>query len=448
MRIGQIAIDVTPLREGRDFRLLFSGRLVSMAGNAVATTAANWQVYALTKSSLAVGTLTLADSIGMFAGLLAGGMLADRHDRRMLMLATRAPLALLAALLTVNSLLSHPQLWAVYALVTAVGALSGVGSPASTAAMPALVRPDQLAAAAALGAMSGQLGNLGGPALAGGLIAGPGLAFCYGIDAACFAVFGLTTWLMRPLPPTVRAVRPGLRSMAEGLRHVRRNAVVGGMLAVDTSAMIFGMPSALFPAVAHEHFHGGAATFGLLAAAPGFGALLGAATSGWTGRLRRPGLVVIGAGLAWGAAVVGFGLSGSLAIALVFLALAGMADLISEVLRNALLQHYTPDSLRGRVSSLYLAQVTTAPSVGNVEAGLVAQLCTVTVSVVSGGLACVAGALILGAINPALRRATLARADDDGLPGGQPDTLSAGAANAPRGGRREPGGPRCAPGCR
>jgi ENTS family enterobactin (siderophore) exporter len=413
MRIGQIAIDVTPLREGRDFRLLFTGRGVSMAGNAVAMTAANWQVYALTGSSLAVGMLTLADSIGMLAGLLAGGMLADQHDRRVLMLATRAPLALLAALLMVNSLLPHPLLWAVYLLVTAVGALSGLGSPASTAAMPALVRPDQLAAAAALGAMSGQLGNLGGPALAGALIAGPGLASCYGIDAACFVVFGLTAWFIRPLPPTVKAGRPGLRSMAEGFRHVRHNAVVGGMLAVDTSAMIFGMPSALFPAMASEHFHGGSATFGMLAAAPGFGALIGAATSGWTGRLKRPGIVVIVAGLAWGAAIVGFGLSGSLAIALAFLALAGMADLISEVLRNALLQHYTPDSLRGRVSSLYLAQVTTAPSVGNVEAGVVAQLFSVTISVVSGGLACVAGALILGAINPALRRASYPVPDDE-----------------------------------
>jgi MFS transporter, ENTS family, enterobactin (siderophore) exporter len=417
MRIGQIVIDVTPLRQGRDFRLLFSGRLVSMAGNTVAMTAANWQVYGLTKSSLAVGMLTLADSIGMFAGLMAGGMLADRHDRRLLMAATRAPLAVLAALLMVNSLLQRPALWAVYVLVTAIGALSGLGSPASTAAIPALVRPEELAAAAALGAMSGQLGNLGGPALAGGLIAGPGLAACYAIDTACFAIFALTAWFIRPLPPTVRAGRPGLRSMAEGLRHVRRNPVVGGMLAVDTSAMIFGMPSALFPALATEHFHGGSATFGLLAAAPGFGALLGAATSGWTSRLKRPGVVVIAAGLAWGAAVIGFGLSGSLAVALVFLALAGMADLISEVLRNALLQHYTPDSLRGRVSSLYLAQVTTAPSVGNVEAGLVAQLFTVTVSVVSGGLACVAGALILGAINPALRRAKLAPAGDDGLGG-------------------------------
>lgn len=415
MRIGQIVIDVTPLREGKDFRLLFAGRFVSMAGNAVATAAASWQVYGLTRSSLDVGMLTLASSAGMFAGLLAGGMLADRHDRRMLMLASRAPLAVLGALLMVNSLLPQPRLWAIYVLVLCVGALSGVGSPASTAAVPALVRPSQLAAAAALNAMGSQLGNLGGPALAGALIAGPGLASCYGIDAGCFAVFGLTLWFIRPLPPTVRAGRPGLRSMAEGLRHVRRNAVVGGMLAVDTSAMIFGMPSALFPALAREHFHGGSATFGLLSAAPGLGALLGAATSGWTGRLRRPGIVVIVAGLGWGAAVVGFGLSGNLAIALAFLALAGMADLISEVLRNALLQHYTPDALRGRVSSLYLAQVTTAPSIGNVEAGLVAQLFSVTISVVSGGLACVAGALVLGAINPALRRATLARSDDGEL---------------------------------
>lgn len=189
MRIGQVVIDIAPLRQSRDFRRMFAGRFVSMAGNAVATTAANWQVYGLTRSSLAVGLLTLANSAGMLAGLLAGGMLADRHDRRKLMLASRVPLAGLAALLMVNSLLSHPALWAIYALTLSMGLLSGLGAPASTAAIPALVGPDQLAAAAALNAMSSQLGNLGGPALAGALIAGPGLASCYGIDTACFAVF-------------------------------------------------------------------------------------------------------------------------------------------------------------------------------------------------------------------------------------------------------------------
>jgi ENTS family enterobactin (siderophore) exporter len=185
------------------------------------------------------------------------------------------------------------------------------------------------------------------------------------------------------------------------------------MLLVDTNAMIFGMPQSLFPALATVHFHGGSTTFGLLTAAPGLGALIGAASSGWTGRVRRPGIVVIGAGMVWGGAIALFGVVDSLPLALFFLAIAGMGDLISEVLRNALLQRYTPDELRGRVSSLYLAQVTTAPALGNVEAGAVARLVSPAFSVVSGGLACVAGALVLGAAIPALRHAKLAVSDSE-----------------------------------
>src|SRR5215472_8598199 len=386
MRIGQIALDVAPLRENRDYRRLFTGRFVSMAGNAVAMTAGNWQVYGLTHSSLAVGLLTLASGAGMFTGLMAG------------------------------SLLAHPALWPLYVVTFCIGLCSGLSSPASTAATPALVGDEKLSAAAALNATASQLGQLGGPAIAGLLIAGPGVASCYAIEAGCFAVFGLSLIGLRPMPPVTRAQRPGLRSLAEGFRHVRRSAVVGGMLLVDTNAMIFGMPQALFPALASTHFHGGPATFGLLTAAPGLGAMVGAATSGWTGRVRRPGVVVIVAGIVWGAAIALFGLVSSLPLALFFLALAGMGDLISEVLRNALLQRYTPDQLRGRVSSLYLAQVTTAPALGNVEAGGVARLISPTFSVISGGLACVAGALVLGALIPALRNSTLAGTADDSVP--------------------------------
>jgi ENTS family enterobactin (siderophore) exporter len=406
VRIGQIAIDLAPLRESRDYQRLFTGRFVATAGNAVATTAADWQVYGLTHNSLAVGLLTLADGAGMLAGLLTGGMLADRHDRRMLLMAVRLPQAVLAGLLVVNSLAGHPALWPLYVITFGIGTLSGLSAPASTAATPALVSADKLPAAAALNSTAGQLGSLGGPALAGLLIAGPGLATCYAIDAACFVVFGLAMIRMRPLPPTTKAQRPGLRSLAEGFRYVRHNRVVGAMLLVDTNAMIFGMPTALFPALASTHFHGGSATFGLLVAAPGLGALIGAATSGWTGRLRRPGMVVIGAGILWGLSIAAFGLVRSLPLGLLFLAAAGMGDMISEILRNALLQHYTPDRLRGRVSSLYLAQVTGAPAIGNVEAGGVARLVSPGFSVVTGGLACVAGALVLGAMIPALRGAT------------------------------------------
>jgi MFS transporter, ENTS family, enterobactin (siderophore) exporter len=416
MRIGQIAIDTAPLRESRDFRRLFVGRFASMAGSAVATTSANWQVYGLTHSSLSVGLLTLTAGVGMFAGLLVGGMLADRHDRRTVLLTTLLPEAALAMLLMVNSLLVHPQLWPLYALTFGIGALTGLGSPASTAATPALVGQHRLPAAAALNSTASQLGQLGGPALAGVLIAGPGVATCYAIDAACMAIFAIALLAVRPLPPVTRAERPGLRSLAAGFKYVRRNGVVAGMLLVDTNAMLFGMPSALFPALATQHFHGGPDTYGLLVAAPGLGAMIGAATSGWTSRLRRPGIVVIGAGIVWGAAIAGFGLVDNLPVALVFLALAGMGDLISEVLRNTLLQSYTPDSLRGRVSSLYLAQVTSAPALGNVEAGTVARFVGLDFSVVSGGLACVAGALVLGSLIPALRNARLSGPRDEEPP--------------------------------
>ncbi len=420
MRIGQIVIDVAPLRESRDFRWLYSGRLVASAGDVVATTAASWQVYTLTHSPVAVGLLTLTASLGMLFSLLAGGMLADRHDRRALLLATGLPQAVAAGALLANSVARHPAVWAIYVIMLAIGLLAGLGAPASTAATPALVGPSRLPAAAALNGMGNQLGNLAGPALAGLLIAGPGLAACYGLDAACFAAFAVTMLFVRPLPPTVRAQRPGFRSLAEGFRYVRHSGVLGGMLLIDTNAMIFGMPAALFPALASEHFHGGSATFGLLTAAPGLGAIVGAASSGWTGRVRRPGIVIIAAGIVWGGAIVGFGLTRSLPVALAFLALAGMGDMISEILRNALLQIYAPDRLRGRLSSLYLAQVNTAPALGNVEAGIVAELFSLTVSVVSGGLACIGGALLLGALFPSLRHASLAGPAAEGTPSEPP----------------------------
>lgn len=190
---------------------------------------------------------------------------------------------------------------------------------------------------------------------AGYLIAGPGLAACYGADAVGFAVFGAAMLFVRPLRPAVRTQRPGLQSLREGLSYVRRSPVVGGMLLIDTNAMIFGMPTALFPALAREHFHGGSATFGLLAAAPAPRRHHWRRHQRMDQPVRRPGMVVIGAGLLWGASIVAFGLTTILPVALAVLALAGMSDMISELLRNALLQHYTPGPLRGRVSSLYLA---------------------------------------------------------------------------------------------
>jgi hypothetical protein len=206
------------------------------------------------------------------------------------------------------------------------------------------------------------------------------------------------------IPSDPEADRPGLRSVVEGFRYLKNHRVVLGSFLVDSNAMIFGMPSALFPALAENHFGGGATTVGYLYAAPYAGALLCSLTSGWTSHVRRQGLAVLVAAGLWGAAITVFGLVDSLWLALVFLAIAGGADLISALFRSAILLSATTESMRGRLAGIEFAQVASAPTLGNVEAGLVASLSSIRFSVVSGGVLCVVGTVVIGLLLPALAR--------------------------------------------
>jgi MFS family permease len=190
----------------------------------------------------------------------------------------------------------------------------------------------------------------------------------------------------------------------EGLRYVRGKQAIEGAYLIDINAMVFGMPRALFPALAVTRFGGGAATLGFLYAAPGAGALVGALTTGWVSRIQRQGLAVIVAVIGWGAAITCFGLVSWLPLALVLLAAAGCADVISAVFRSTIIQLAVPDALRGRLAGLQIAVVAGGPRVGDLEAGAVATAFGNTVSVVSGGLACIAGALLLARALPGFRR--------------------------------------------
>jgi len=210
---------------------------------------------------------------------------------------------------------------------------------------------------------------------------------------------------MSPQPPTGTAGhRAGLRSIVEGLRFVRGRQAIQGAYLIDINAMVFGMPRALFPALATTFFGGGAATLGFLYAAPGAGALVGALTTGWVSRIQRQGLAVILAVIAWGAAITCFGLVPWLPAALALLAAAGCADVISAVFRSTIIQLAVPDALRGRLAGLQIAVVTGGPRVGDLESGVVAAAFGDTVSVVSGGLACIAGALLLARLMPGFRQ--------------------------------------------
>jgi len=240
--------------------------------------------------------------------------------------------------------------------------------------------------------------------VAGILIATVGLGFIYSLEAALFVGGGLLMWKIGPLRPEGGGTRFGLDSVRQGLSFLKSRRLLQANFVIDLNAMTFGMPRALFPAIATDLFGGDATTAGLLFAAPGVGALLAAMTSGWLSAVRRQGQAVIVSVLVWGAAITVFGITSSLALALPLLAIAGAADVVSAVFRTTILQLDVPDHLRGRLSSLHTAFSTGGPRLGDLEAGAVAALTSVRFSVVSGGLACIAGALTIARYMPELAR--------------------------------------------
>ena len=233
-----------------------------------------------------------------------------------------------------------------------------------------------------------------GPAI-GGVLAAINLPVAYGIDAVSFLAIFAATSAMSPIPPSGEAKRAGLRAIRDGFSYLRGHQVLQGVYLLDLNAMILGMPSALFPAFALHRFHGGAATVGLLYAAPGIGALIGAFTTGWVEPIRRRGRAVVIAVIVWGLAIAAFGATSVLWASIVLLGIAGWADVISAVLRNTILQTSIEDSFRTRMSSFQMAVVQGGPRLGNFEAGAVAAVSTPAISAISGGLACALGALLL-----------------------------------------------------
>jgi predicted MFS family arabinose efflux permease len=422
--VPRLVIDLAPLRRSRDLRLLIGGQLVSVLGTQMTGVAVSYQVYRLTRSSLDVGLVSLAVLLPLVAGALAGGAAADALDRRRLMLAVTVLMAACSAGLAVNAG-AATSLWPLYVLPALAAGLSGFFDAALSAVIPNLVSRSDLATANAMFQAVFQLSLVAGPSAAGLLLAGTGIQFVYWIDVASYAAAIVSVLLMTPQPPAsaprparpARSPRPrrlGVRSLAEGLRFTRGRQAIQGAYLIDLNATFFGLPRALFPALAATRFGGGASALGFLYAAPGAGALLGALTTGWVGRVRRQGRAVIIAVVVWGAAIAAFGVVTWLAAALALLAIAGWADVISAVFRNAIIQLSVPDAMRGRLMGLQIAVVTGGPRLGDVESGAVAAAFGDTVSAVSGGLACVAGALVLARLLPGFRRQ---RAEQAGGPG-------------------------------
>jgi MFS family permease len=352
---------------------------------------------------LLVGLLGLAALFPLLVVPIYGGAVADAVDRRRLLLFSDVAQLLVTVGLLVNALLPNPSIWFLFVAEALGTAAYGFQRPARNALTPRLVRKDQLLAAIAVEDVFFTLARVAGPVMAGGLITVVGLPGAFAVDIGTFAASLGAIWLLPPVPPAPDADRPSLQSILDGFRYVLHRRVLLGIFVVDTIAMIFGMPRALFPAFA-EQLGGGAGTLGLLYAAPFAGALVASLTSGWMMTVRRQGVGVCFAAAAWGVAVTLVGFADAVWFALLLLAVAGAADFISAVLRSNILLTVTPDSMRGRLSGIELAQVAGAPSIGDVEAGVVASLTSVRTSIVSGGILTVAGTAVVALAIPALVR--------------------------------------------
>ncbi|MGH9170171.1 MAG: MFS transporter [Acidimicrobiales bacterium] len=396
----RLLVDITPLRTQPQFRRLWGGYLVSGLGSQLTVVAVPYQVYRLTHSSFDVGMVGLAQVLPVLFGALAGGSVADAVDRRYVLLCSQGLLCACSVGLFLNALSARPALWPLYALAAAIGGFSATDSSTRAAVFVKLVDREQLASANALWQMLYQIGSVVGPAIGGILIAHMGVGSAYLIDTCTFTVSFFAVFGLRALPPSGGGTRFGWSSIKEGLGFLRGRQALQGTFVIDLDAMILGMPRALFPALGLVRFRGGAQAVGLLYAAPGAGALVGAGLTGWVSSVRRQGRAVLIAVTVWGASIAVFGVTPWLWPALLLLALAGAADVVSAVFRGTIMQTEAPDELLGRVSSIHTAVVTGGPRLGDAEAGTVAALAGTQASVISGGLGCLVGVGLVWRLMP------------------------------------------------
>lgn len=397
-------VDITPLRRFRQFRRLWNGLVVAELGAQLGLVAASYQVYRLTGSSLDVGFISLAELFPALIGSIAGGAVADAMDRRTLLIFTEVAMALCTVGLAINAHLHHPSLALIYVLAGLTAGFSGVDGPTHSAMLMETVDRNFFVAANTLRQIIIQISVVVGPAVGGLLLAPIGVTGVYWINAGAFGLAIGAVLSLKPHPPTGGGTRLSWSSMGEGFRFLRGRQALQACFVSDLDAMILGMPTALFPALGLSFFHGGTEAVGYLYAAPGVGALIATVGSGWTARVRFPGRAVVISVAIWGLAITCFGLMHLLWVALILLAIAGAADVVSAVFRSTILHLEAPDELRGRISAIQQAVVTGGPRLGNIEAGAVAAAVNNQFSVVSGGIGCVLGIAIVARAMPKFMR--------------------------------------------
>jgi len=398
-----VAVDVTPLRESPGFRRLWIGQSIAYVAWRMMLVLVPVQVYRLTGSTLDVGLVSLVQFVPLVLFTIVGGALADTHDRRRLLLGSTAGIAVACAAFVAISTAGRPSLALVFVLGFAAWSSFSLGAGAIRSLTARLVPLEQLPAAAALNGLYNNLGLVVGPAIAGVLITAIGFAATYGVSLAGILVALVAAYRLPPVPPQEDAPRMTFDTIVDGFRYLRLQHLVLSFFLIDTLAMVLGMPGSLFPALA-QHVFRDPASVGYLFAAPAVGAFLISLFSGWVMRVRRQGRAIVLSVCGWGTAITAFGFTHTLWFALLLLGLAGAADQVSAIFRSTIVLTVTPDHMRGRLGGIEFAQVASTPSLGNLEAGVVAQLTSLRFSIVSGGIGCIVGTLVVALLFPVLLR--------------------------------------------
>lgn len=383
-------INLSIFRRNRNFSLLFTGQFVSFLGTMITGVAAPYQIYTQTHSTLMVGLLSLAQLVPLLFTALIGGVFADRYHRRLLLLSAESILAIGSLTLAYNASLAHPHIWVLFFVAALMSAFNGLHRPALESIVQQVVLKSDYIHVGALGSLKASICMIAGPALGGILISAFGLTITYLVDVFSFVVSLTALLLMSHIPkPTGKRDESTWVALRQGFQYAFSRKELLGTYCVDFIAMIFGMPTALFPAIALSF--GGAKVLGVLYSAPAVGALILSIFSGWTKKIRKHGQAIAISAIFWGVAIIFFGLSSNFYWALFFLVLAGGFDAISGIFRSTMWNETIPTDYRGRLAGIEMISYLSGPRLGDTEAGLVAAAFGVSFSIISGGVLCVLG---------------------------------------------------------
>lgn len=381
-------INLSLFKRNRNFTLLFIGQFVSLFGTMITAVALPYQIYMETRSTFMVGLLSLVQLLPLLVTALIGGVFADRYHRRQLLLIAETILAIGGFLLAANAYLTTPHLSVLFIVSACMSAFNGLHRPALDSMVQQIVPREDFPTVASLAMFKGSVCMIAGPAIGGLLIATFGVMVTYLIDCITFLI-SLTALLLMthiPKPPSTQDAST-LAALKAGIKYAFSRQELLGSYLVDFLAMIFGMPTALFPAIALS-FGGSAKTLGMLYTAPAIGAFLISISSGWTQNVTRHGAAIAASAFFWGLAIILFGLSTNLWIALIFLVFSGVFDGLSGIFRSIMWNQTIPNHLRGRMSGIEMISYLSGPKLGDTEAGLVAAVFGVTFAIVSGGALC------------------------------------------------------------